>query len=138
MKLVSIYDVDNNIDILLSLLLDGSKNRLAKNRTKEDLEKYVNDVPFREWNFIIDDSDEYVVGDVYLTYQGEIYSHIFRSMKGRGHASFAMSAMILRYPDTHLKAVIDQHNKAAIALYSSLGFEFTRIILERPSSVGEQ
>jgi RimJ/RimL family protein N-acetyltransferase len=123
MKLVSVYDVPDSVEILYELLRERRPEESISHKrmpTFECHKAFVEKRPYFGW-CLIEVNGEYV-GATYLSKEREIGIWIFAAYRGQGYGKQAVQEMMKRFPG-EFKANINPQNDRSINMFKSMGFK---------------
>jgi RimJ/RimL family protein N-acetyltransferase len=127
-ELVSVYAVDNAVDILYELLKERTQEQCISHKelpTEEQHYRFVMSNPYEKWYLIHADDKSVdntrtVVGSIYLTRLREIGIFIFEKHYRKGYGRAAVVDLMNRFPGRFL-ANINPENGASIQFFKDLG-----------------
>ena len=131
-KLVNVYGYAGSFVALWELMLERIEDPDINISHREmptwaDHEAFCVSLPDFAWYLIKDDdgsnSDESIVGAVYLTKQNEIGISIFSKYCGNGFGQEAIKQIIAKHPRSRYLANINPKNSISIKLFKKQGFE---------------
>lgn len=124
MRLTSVYDHHNRIEVLFDLLKerDESVNISHINMPNygEHL-RFVESRPYKAWYMI--EAYGVVVGAIYLSKQDEIGVFIRKDHQGNGYGPWAIQEVMKLHGDRRYLANINPSNTRSVALFGKLGFK---------------
>lgn len=121
MEFVSVYDVEDHLEVLYSLLEERTPEQSISHREMPSFDEHIDFVdsePYLAWYFIVDNGE--TVGTIYLTKQREIGISIFNKYQRLGIGKRAVMELMARYPGKFL-ANINPDNDVSIKFFAQFG-----------------
>ena len=124
MKLHNVYKYPHADQILWELLQERTPEQSISHKDMPTWERhclFISSYPYISWYLI--ETDEGIVGSIYLTNLDEIGIFIFKEYHGKGYAAEAIQLLMKTHPRDQFLANINPSNFKSESLFKKLGFK---------------